>query len=298
MLAWISPLRNALLVAALSACFILATIAFTLIGNPERATSPAPHRATASPQIDMDAAAIYALRPHRLDTTATPVRAPSLKEILDSAVVLVVAGVLPRPDWWPISDVAAVAVTPTSTPVPPPVPAQAPPRPLAPPPTRPAPPPPPPAPPAAPPAAPIEVPAMRQGGAYIDAAFSQAVWDAVNALRSRSGLAPLASDGALTAAATDYALDMAGWRTFSHTGADGSTLGGRLASFGITNVAAGEVLAMGQGAYPPSAVAQSWLDSPPHRSIILGTFTRAGVGCAFSEENGATVVRCVMELAA
>lgn len=284
MLVWISPLRNALLLAAISACFIIATLAFTLIGEPRKATSPAHRLATASPQIDADAAAIFAMRPHRLDTTATPVRGPSLKEILDSAVLLVNAGVMPAPAWWPISDVAAAAVTPTSTPAPPP--------PSAPPPAAPAqrqlvaPPPPPPPP----------TPALS--GAFIDGAFSSAVWDAVNAVRARNGLAPLAPDATLNAAASDYAIDLAGWRLFSHMGADGSTMGDRLRAFGLTNVAAGEVLAMGSGGWTATDMAQSWYDSPPHRSIILGTYTRAGIGCAMSQEDGTNVVRCVMELAA
>ena len=293
MLPWNSPLRNAMLLAVLGACFVLATVASVFVGGADEASGPVERLATASPQVDMDAQAIFALRPHRLENTATPVRAPSLKEILDSAVVLVAARLLEPPPGVLISGVAPAVATPTETPAPvrqhiapaptatptlPPPPPPAPTRPAPPPPPNPAPPPP-------------------NSTSSEDAGYTTAVWDAVNAMRTTRGLPALRRDPALEGAARSYAHTLAAARWFSHTGPDGSTMGQRLAAAGVTT-AAGEVLAMGTNGWPAQSVAQAWLDSPPHREQILGAYSRAGVACAFSVENGAQTVRCVMELAA
>ena len=43
---------------------------------------------------------------------------------------------------------------------------------------------------------------------------------------------------------------------------------------------------------------QAWIASPSHRAQLLEPVgTRAGIGCAFTVEGGAPVVRCVMEFA-
>jgi uncharacterized protein YkwD len=151
-------------------------------------------------------------------------------------------------------------------------------------------PPPPPAPPAAQTAADV----------WTEASFTQAVWDGVNARRAAAGLGGVAPEGRLHVAAYDYAILIAETRWFSHTGPDGSSFVDRIEAAGFPfTVQVGEVLAMGSHGWPPGEVVQAWIDSPPHREQLLNAaYTRAGLECAFSHENGALMVRCVMEFAA
>ena len=97
----------------------------------------------------------------------------------------------------------------------------------------------------------------------------------------------------------DYAAVMAGADWFSHTGPDGSSFVQRLGAAGFPfQSAVGEVLAWATEGFGPQQVAQAWLDSPPHREQILGSYTLAGIGCAFSRIDGSVELRCVMEFAA
>jgi len=300
-----SPFRNVLMLVGLGACFVLASVASTLIGGADRAASPVDRLATASPKVDPDAAAIMAMRPYRLQHTVTPVRSPSLKEILDSVLVLADAGLIAPLGAAPFSDVAAAVATPTATPAPmrqhlaPTAPADAAPAEVQASPTNTPSAPPPPSPPSPTVASPVlgEPDALPPSAAWEKAAYTQAVRDAVNAIRASAGLPPLMEDAGLNSVAAGYAHTLADARWFSHTGPDGSTLGQRLAAAGISGPA-GEVLAMGSNGWSPAAVAQAWLDSAPHRAIILGAYGWAGLACVFNIEEGHEVVRCVMVLAA
>jgi uncharacterized protein YkwD len=177
---------------------------------------------------------------------------------------------------------------PSTEPADPPAPAAAPSRPAAPPsPTRtPAPPPP------QPPAAVADV--------WTDADFTRAVWDGVNARRTRAGLAAVAEDGRLSRAALDYAVQMSETDWFSHTGPDGSSFVDRIVAAGFPfDGQVGEILAMGTNGWPAADVVQAWIDSPPHREQMLNSnYSLAGIGCAFTREDGSLVVRCAMEFAA
>jgi uncharacterized protein YkwD len=137
-------------------------------------------------------------------------------------------------------------------------------------------------------------------GVWIEAPFTADVWEGVNARRVLHGLAPVDIEGRLYDAARDYAMLSAERRWFSHTGPDGSSFVDRIVSAGFPfTVKVGEVLAMGSHGWPPAEVVQAWIDSPPHRSQLLHPeYTRAGLECAFTHENGALMVRCVMEFAA
>ena len=189
-------------------------------------------------------------------------------------------------------------------PAPPAAPAEAP-KPIAPVPATPIPPrptatpaPPPPTPPPPPP--PVSAPPSADSDVWTEAAFTQTVWDGVNAERARNGLAALAPEPRLRSAAAGYAVLMAEQRWFSHTGPDGSSFVDRIVAAGFPfTVAVGEVLAMGSHGWPAPEVVQAWMDSPPHREQLLNAaYTRAGLECAFTRENGALMVRCAMEFAA
>ena len=51
----------------------------------------------------------------------------------------------------------------------------------------------------------------------------------------------------------------------------------------VGNVAIGEILAWGSGTYAsPAAAVRQWLNSPPHRAILLSSrFTLVGIGVAY-----------------
>lgn len=172
----------------------------------------------------------------------------------------------------------APPAAPTDTPVPPPPPTNTP-----------VPPPPPP---------PTEIPVVSTGTGWWDAAFEAEVFAEVNRRRAEIGLAPVVVEARLTQASKDYAKVLADYDHFSHTGPDGSTLVTRVEAAGFPfTVQLGEVLAWGSNGWPPADIVQAWMDSPSHREQILSpVYTRAGIGCYFTEEADLTV-RCVMDLA-
>ena len=103
---------------------------------------------------------------------------------------------------------------------------------------------------------------------------------------SSTGSAPVtASAGcgpqrSLGEAARGHARDMVTRGYFAHE-RDGSTPASRLRDAGWDGLAAGETIAWGCGGLgEPRAIVDAWLDSPPHRDILLGRYRRAGVGVA------------------
>jgi uncharacterized protein YkwD len=104
---------------------------------------------------------------------------------------------------------------------------------------------------------------------------------AINRARAASGLAGLGGDRHLRRAATEQADDMVRYGYFAHQRAGGPSLGQRLSDAGWHGSRAGEALAWGCGtAASADATVQAWLASPPHREILLGAYSRAGVGVA------------------
>jgi uncharacterized protein YkwD len=146
-------------------------------------------------------------------------------------------------------------------------------------------------------AAPAE-PVVDSGAGYFDAAFEAAVLAEVNERRTLAGLGPLSVEPRLTTAAKNYAKMLADYDWFSHTGPDGSDLVSRIEAAGFPfTVQVGEVLAWGADGWPAKDIVQAWMDSPGHRAQIMSAvYTRAGVGCYFTDE-GTSMVRCVMDLA-
>lgn len=94
----------------------------------------------------------------------------------------------------------------------------------------------------------------------------------VNAQRRSAGLVALTLDSRLQSAALVVVCDNARRDRLSHTTADGTTLGSRLATAGYPFRTANENLAAG----PTTAagVVQSWMGSTPHRANILAPTTR------------------------
>ena len=110
----------------------------------------------------------------------------------------------------------------------------------------------------------------------------------VNAERSKRGLRPVTRDGDLNLAARKHARDMVRRGYFSHVSPGGSTLGDRLRAVDYGNGAgwrAGEALGWGTGSLAtPNSLVDEWLDSPPHRRILLDPgYRELGVGVAAGE---------------
>ena len=105
---------------------------------------------------------------------------------------------------------------------------------------------------------------------------------AVNAVRADRGLKALRSDAKLARAAQGHAQAMVSQKVFAHQLPGGATLGQRVRSAGFGGNGrwgAGEVIAWGAGSRStPAATVQAWLQSPPHKKIILnGRFRKGGV---------------------
>jgi uncharacterized protein YkwD len=105
----------------------------------------------------------------------------------------------------------------------------------------------------------------------------------INALRAGRGLARLRLHRRLGAAALEHSRQMASRGFFGHRSADGSTFGERVRRYyglaGYRYWSAGENLLWSSGPLAPSAVVDSWLQSPGHRKVLLDADWRElGIG--------------------
>jgi uncharacterized protein YkwD len=110
------------------------------------------------------------------------------------------------------------------------------------------------------------------------AALRRAMLCLVNRTRIAAGLAPFRGERHLARAAMRHAADMARRHYFAHVSPSGTSPQARARSAGWRgNV--GEVIAWGCSSLSsPRATLRAWLNSAPHRAIILGNAHRAGVG--------------------
>lgn len=102
---------------------------------------------------------------------------------------------------------------------------------------------------------------------------------AVNRHRTRAGCAPVRLRTSLNRAAQAHSADMARRQRLTHTGSDGSSPAARMRAAGYHPRHTAENIAAGVGT--PQAAVRTWMDSAPHRAIILTCrYTHAGVGVA------------------
>jgi uncharacterized protein YkwD len=100
----------------------------------------------------------------------------------------------------------------------------------------------------------------------------------VNRTRIAAGLRPFRRERHLARAASRHAADMARRHYFAHVSPSGQSPMSRARSAGWHG-GVGEVIAWGCGTLSsPLATLNAWLNSPPHRAILLGNARRAGVG--------------------
>ena len=121
-------------------------------------------------------------------------------------------------------------------------------------------------------------------------AQQQEVLSYINQARSKScqcgtttypAVPALTLDAQLNAASDKYAVDLATYNYFSHTGRDGSQPWDRMTREGYLWRAAGENIAAGYST--ARAVVDGWLKSPGHCSNIMSpNFKNVGVGYGYS----------------
>lgn len=141
------------------------------------------------------------------------------------------------------------------------------------------------------------VPAQQPPAEYQSYDMASAVIGYVNAARAANGLGPLTLNGALTAAAEAYAQYLTDTSQFTHD-ANGGLLA-RIQAAGYDGGYAGEAIWEGWGNYASGEVVDEWLNSPPHREILLGAvYTDIGVGCYVIDDNGQPNTRCVLDVGA
>ena len=100
----------------------------------------------------------------------------------------------------------------------------------------------------------------------------------VNQARAGAGLAPFRAERHLARAAARHASDMGRRKYFAHVSPAGKSPLSRVRAAGWRG-GVGEVIAWGCGTLAsPRATLRSWLNSPPHRAIVLGGGRMAGVG--------------------
>jgi len=149
-------------------------------------------------------------------------------------------------------------------------------------------------------AAPVEQPQAPPAPAadgWLDADFAAQVLAVANQERAARGIAPLASNGALTQGAQDYARTLTRLGKLSHV-AVGDLSSRVLATGYVGNGFLGEVLWFGSGPASPSSAVAAWLASPGHSALLLDpVYATAGSGCFFEETAGVREGRCVLILA-
>ncbi|MCW5769992.1 MAG: CAP domain-containing protein [Rhodospirillaceae bacterium] len=114
--------------------------------------------------------------------------------------------------------------------------------------------------------------------------LERTVFSHINLYRLSRGMRPLAEKSDLAAVARNKSSGMAtGAAPFSHAGMNDRLMPFMGGIFGYHS--GGEILAYNRGAADPAKTAMiSWINSPTHKEIIEGDYSRVGVGVARSPD--------------
>ncbi|WP_367049408.1 CAP domain-containing protein [Streptomyces sp. Je 1-332] len=105
----------------------------------------------------------------------------------------------------------------------------------------------------------------------------------INRHRAEAGCPAIRLQHSLNRAAQGHSADMAHHERLTHRGHDGSRPADRMRAAGYRPASSGEVLVVGPST--AAAAVQRWMESPPHRDIILACqYADAGVGVAAGED--------------
>jgi uncharacterized protein YkwD len=121
-------------------------------------------------------------------------------------------------------------------------------------------------------------PPLAVAGPGLDS-FERAVIRQVNDARAQYGLGKLRTSRPLSKAADVHTGDMLRRDFFDHPSSDGTPFDRRVRKYAKVGLV-GETLAAVPGrAAAATRVVRMWLESPPHRAIVLhGGFTQIGIG--------------------
>lgn len=136
-------------------------------------------------------------------------------------------------------------------------------------------------------AATLAGPAAAPAGAKINGA-ERAIVRQVNDVRSDHGLGRLRASPPLGRAADAHSRDMIANDFFDHTSSDGTPFDRRVRRY-VQASSLGETLAMlGQRRGGAAMVVRMWMDSPPHRAVLLDSgFRRIGLARRWGDVAGA-----------
>jgi uncharacterized protein YkwD len=135
--------------------------------------------------------------------------------------------------------------------------------------------------------APIAAPA-QSANVERRASLEVALVKALNRVRADAGLKQLRSSPSLRTAARSHSAAMLELGFFSHESADGTAFNERIrrhyTNRGWRTWSVGEALLASAGTtIEPDAIVEAWLESPPHRAIILSpTWHDAGIGALYA----------------
>jgi uncharacterized protein YkwD len=121
----------------------------------------------------------------------------------------------------------------------------------------------------------------------------------VNAFRAANQLPPLRKNVRLTHAAKGWAQTMVREHFFAHSAPGKPPLTGRARAAGYRRFRAlGENIAWGMGtSASPSAIVAGWMQSPPHRAVMLTpSFREAGVGITHQPPQGGDGATYVLDV--
>jgi uncharacterized protein YkwD len=108
--------------------------------------------------------------------------------------------------------------------------------------------------------------------------FERALIAKVNDARAQHGLGPLRAHRGLSRAADTHSGDMLRADFFDHPSSDGTPFDRRVRRFADVDLVGETLASLGNRHGGAATVVQMWLDSPPHRAIVLrGEFRRIGV---------------------
>jgi uncharacterized protein YkwD len=135
--------------------------------------------------------------------------------------------------------------------------------------------------------APVASSAPRSPALERRSALERAVGRELNHVRLSHGLRQLRFGDGLRAAAAQHSRSMLESGYFEHESADGSSFDARIKRFysdrGWESWAVGETLLSSSAEISAREIVATWLDSPPHRDVILsGVYRDGGVGVYYA----------------
>jgi uncharacterized protein YkwD len=112
--------------------------------------------------------------------------------------------------------------------------------------------------------------------------FEREVIDGINAARGQQGLPPVRAHRGLSRAADTHSRDMLRADFFDHASSDGTSFDQRVRRFTRARMVGETIAALRRRQGGAGTVVQMWLESPPHRAIVLEPrFRRVGIARRF-----------------